>query len=51
MSARRLIRQAIDLLKEIVTQALEDPAVREMVARRTSLAVIKGVDGAVGSPA
>lgn len=36
--------------EEIVTQALEDPAVRDMVARRTTQAVIKGVDGVVGSP-
>lgn len=50
VSARRLIKQAIDLVKEIVTQALEDPVVREMVARRTPLAVIKGVDGVVGPP-
>lgn len=36
--------------EDIVTQALEDPAVRDMVARRTTQAVIKGVDGVVGSP-
>ena len=34
----------------LVAQALEDPVVRDMVARRTTQAVMKGVDGVVGLP-
>lgn len=36
--------------EDIVSEALKDPRVREMVEKRLTLAVIKGVDGLVGEP-